>query len=263
MKTLLIKHNRQPIILVAVLLVFALALTACTTTAASPAYDDYYIWYVNGNTDDDPFYEWAIHSFDKAYGLNEDEFSTLVLYEQKYTVRSDGKSETFFFSDELRSLFEDYGNDYSGYRRPMPTVSFENDKILLKALALPEGISSKEFSEIPLSEVDIINNEDIVYEFLMRTYGIKKEEVAYMFLHNYCILVDHGDCGDETCDIRNVTVPVAVSELIGELTDGRLIKLPVDDPAFNFATGDKFYLKLSENGYIIEADAYPWIWENP
>lgn len=238
-----------------------MALSAGADTTPSVSNDIEYLLYVaDSNENQSPFYSWTIESFDGAYGLSENE--TSVLHNMKYYVISDEEIKTFSFDNELKTLFEDYGNETSGYRRPIPEISFENGMFTLKTSPIPEESSFENFSEILDNETKDVVNEEIFYEFLMRTYGVQRSEVISMYIHSYCVLVDHCDCGDESCDLRNVTdIPVAKYDFRAVLLDGSSIKLPIN-PRANEEQVETFYLTIGEKGDIVQNYLYPWNWGN-
>ena len=234
-----------------------MTLSACADTPPSVSNDIEYLLYVaDSNENQSPFYSWTIKSFDEAYGLNEDE--TSVLHDMKYHVIGDEGIKTFSFDNELKTLFEDYGNESSGYRRPIPEISFENGMFTLKTSPIPEESSFEDFSEIIDDRRMDIVNEEIFYEFLMRTYGVQRNEVISMYIHSYCVLVDHGDCGDKSCDLRTVSdIPVAKYDFWAVLLDGSSIKLPIT-PRANDEHAETFYLAIGEKGNIVQNYLYPW-----
>lgn len=157
-------------------------------------------------------------------------------------------------SDELVDWWNNYGSKsdeihHDAYRRPVPSVEFDGTQFNLVTREIPGNSNYSELGDIAIGDIREID-EDIVHEFLMRTYGLQRDMVDQIILeHTY--EMRHSDAyGGE--------VPVTLINLWFTTTDGIVSKLDASHQN-PYIYGDEFYIVLNDKGNsVYAADFYPW-----
>lgn len=206
-------------------------------------------------------YTYIVNQFDELMHGDTSIVSSLSFTSGVYTyIDSSGESEVLVdvpLSNELVSWWTDYGHDDptdklwdNAYYRPMPEIEFDGTKFDMVTVAVPANATQEELAQVAEEDIRDVNL-DIVYEFLMRTYGIPKDKVATTFIEDTCKIIHS--------DLINGPLPVRVVYLWFATTDGTVSKLDAELEDYFLADGyENCYIVVYEKSGSVGPSNYTW-----